>query len=177
MKNLIIITIAIVLVGLCFAAPKSSAESDGVATTSSDQNGSRVFLAPAAGEQINWQVLSNGGGKGTSTNFELNATLNQTSVGASSSDNFVLGHGFWQAFGGGAPGCCIARGDVVSPPDGNVLVNDLVFLVNYIFKGGQEPACLEAGDVAPPLDGLTLINDLVFLVNYIFKGGAAPPAC
>ncbi len=75
------------------------------------------------------------------------------------------------------PTCCELRGDVSEPNDGVVLVNDLVMLVNYVFKGGIAPSCLEEGDCAPPLDGLTLINDLVYLVNYVFKGGAVPPDC
>jgi len=74
-------------------------------------------------------------------------------------------------------GCCVVRGDVVVPYDNLVLVNDLTFLVNYIFKSGPAPQCLEAGDAAIPLDGLTLVNDLVWLVNYIFKGGPPPPPC
>jgi len=132
---------------------------------------SSSYSGVATGEQINWQVLSSGGGKGTSTNFMINGTLSQTSVGTGLSTNFVLGHGFWQAFGGGIPGCCLVRGDVATPIDGNVLVNDLVFMVNYLFKGGASPDCLDAGDVATPLDGNILVNDLVFLVNYLFKGG------
>jgi len=74
-------------------------------------------------------------------------------------------------------GCCAVRGDVALPKDYVVLVNDVVFLVNYVFKGGPAPSCLEEGDCAVPLDGLTLVNDLVCLVNFIFKGGDAPPPC
>ncbi|MFH2050104.1 MAG: hypothetical protein ABIJ12_11715 [bacterium] len=73
--------------------------------------------------------------------------------------------------------CCLVRGDVADPKDSMVLVNDLVWLVNYIFKGGTAPACLDAGDCAIPLDGQILVSDLVWLVNYLFKGGDAPPEC
>jgi len=72
--------------------------------------------------------------------------------------------------------CCVQRGDALHD-NGLVLVNDLVYLVNYVFKGGPPPPCLEEGDVILPLDGLILVNDLVFLVNYVFKGGPPPPPC
>ncbi len=74
-------------------------------------------------------------------------------------------------------GCCVVRGDVLIPNDGLVLVNDVILLVNYIFKSGPPPECAEAGDVVVPLDGLILVNDLVYLVNYIFKSGPPPPPC
>jgi hypothetical protein len=73
--------------------------------------------------------------------------------------------------------CCEVRGDVAIPGDGSVLVNDLVFLVNYIFKSGNAPTCLDEGDCASPPDGNTLVNDLVWLVNYVFKSGSAPAPC
>jgi hypothetical protein len=74
-------------------------------------------------------------------------------------------------------GCCLLRGDVANPKDGSVLVNDIVWLVNYLFKGGTAPSCLDEGDCAIPPDGNILVNDIVWLVNYLFKGGTAPPAC
>jgi len=73
--------------------------------------------------------------------------------------------------------CCFVRGDVAIPTDGIVLVNDLVFLVDYLFKGGEGPGCPVHGDCAEPLDGICLVNDLVWLVDYLFKGGPTPPAC
>jgi len=73
--------------------------------------------------------------------------------------------------------CCLERGDVAIPTDGIVLVNDLVFLVDYLFKGGEGPGCPVHGDCAEPLDGICLVNDLVWLVDYLFKGGPTPPAC
>ncbi len=73
--------------------------------------------------------------------------------------------------------CCFVRGDVASPTNGYALVDDLTFLVNYLFKNGPAPECAASGDISVPLDGLVLINDLVYLVNFIFKGGPAPPEC
>ncbi len=72
--------------------------------------------------------------------------------------------------------CCIKRGDALHDNQ-LVLVNDLVYLVNYVFKGGPPPPCLEEGDVVLPLDDLILVNDLVYLVNFVFKSGPPPPPC
>ncbi len=71
--------------------------------------------------------------------------------------------------------CCLQRGDALHDNQ-LILVNDLVFLVNYVFKGGPSPFCLEEGDALAD-NGLILVNDLVFLVNYVFKGGPPPPPC
>ncbi len=73
------------------------------------------------------------------------------------------------------PGCCQLRGDALHDNQ-LILVNDLVFLVNYVFKGGPPPECLEEGDALAD-NGLILVNDLVYLVNYVFKGGPPPPPC
>jgi len=77
----------------------------------------------------------------------------------------------------GDPGCCLLRGDVAEPKDVAVLVNDIVWLVDYLFKGGSAPSCLDEGDCAIPLDGNILVDDIVWLVDYLFKGGQAPPDC
>ncbi len=65
------------------------------------------------------------------------------------------------------------RGDVTGTP--GVFVDDLTFLVNYIFKGGVEPDCYEEGDANA--SGQILVDDLILLVNYIFKGGQLPADC
>jgi len=68
--------------------------------------------------------------------------------------------------------CCQGlRGDVTG--DGNFYVDDLVFLVDYIFKGGPPSDCVKASDVT--LDGNVLIDDLVYMVNYIFPPHEPPP--
>jgi len=77
----------------------------------------------------------------------------------------------------GVSSCCQLRGDVSEPKDGNVLINDIVFLVDYLFRGGIEPVCYDEGDCAIPLDSNVLVNDIVWLVDYLFKAGQAPPDC
>ncbi len=71
--------------------------------------------------------------------------------------------------------CCIIRGDALHDNQ-LILVNDLVSLVNYVFKSGSPPSCPEEGDALAD-NGLILVNDLVYLVNYVFKGGPVPPPC
>lgn len=95
-------------------------------------------------------------------------------IGASGYDDY---RGRVYIYNTSSPDCCVLRGDVVPPTDGNVLVNDIVYLVDFLFKGGTAPACLEEGDCAIPLDGNLLVNDIVWLVDYLFKGGTPPPPC
>ncbi len=57
--------------------------------------------------------------------------------------------------------------------DGIVDIDDVVFIIEYIFAGGPEPDPYEAGDVncSDDID----IDDAVYLIAYIFDGG--PPPC
>ncbi len=126
-----------------------------------------------SGENIEQQVMLTGSSISTTTNIFLKSTVGQYSIGICVSPSVTVNHGFWfeNLY------CCVMRGDVQDPKDGKILINDLVFLVNYVFKGGPLPSCPEEGDVQPPLDGKILITDLVYMVNDVFKGGPPPPAC
>jgi hypothetical protein len=55
---------------------------------------------------------------------------------------------------------------------GSVDIDDVVYLIAYIFTSGPEPSPLNAGDV----DGSCAIDidDVVYLIAYIFTGGPAP---
>ena len=134
---------------------------------------------PATGEEINWQVISSGGTDGSSTNFALKGTVAQTAVGYGSSASYGLNSGFWQKFG-----CCNGDGirgnvDGITGPAGEVDINDLTYLVAYMFGGGPPPPCIDEGNVdglvgpAGPID----INDLTYLVAYMFGGGPPPAPC
>ena len=60
--------------------------------------------------------------------------------------------------------------------DGNssVDIDDMVFLVNYIFIGGPAPDPPESGD--ENCSGSVDIDDITYLINYIFLLGPAPCA-
>jgi len=51
-------------------------------------------------------------------------------------------------------------------------IDDVVFLINYIFAGGTEPVPYESGDAN--CAGGVDIDDVVYLISYIFSGGNPP---
>jgi hypothetical protein len=57
---------------------------------------------------------------------------------------------------------------------GEIDIDDIVFLVDYVFNAGPAPNPIEAGDVNC-VDSID-IDDIVYLITYIFAGGPAPCA-
>jgi hypothetical protein len=55
---------------------------------------------------------------------------------------------------------------------GGVDIDDVVFLINYIFAGGPPPDPYESGDA--DCSGGIDIDDVVYLINYIFASGYDP---
>jgi len=55
---------------------------------------------------------------------------------------------------------------------GGVDIDDVVYLLNYIFAGGPAPDPSVSGDV--DASGGVDIDDVVYLMNYIFAGGIDP---
>ncbi len=125
------------------------------------------FADERAGEDIEWHVISTGGGNGASATYRLNGTAGQTAVGKGGSSSFGLSHGFWYATGAAPEYMC---GDASG--DDAVNIGDAVHLINYIFKGGPAPDPLCVGDADG--DDAVNIGDAVYLINYIFKGGPEP---
>jgi len=73
-------------------------------------------------------------------------------------------------------------GESAAPPlcgDANgsssVDIDDVVYLIDYIFGGGPEPVPLSAGE--SDCSGAIDIDDVVYMINYIFLGGSAPCEC
>jgi len=75
--------------------------------------------------------------------------------------------------------CCRGlTGNINYDRDDDVLIDDLTFLVNYLFKSGPEPYCIEETLTNPYTDNTTpLVSDLVHLVDYLLKGGELPDIC
>jgi Dockerin type I domain len=129
---------------------------------------------PKDGEEINWQVISNGGTDGSSTNYGLQGTVSQTATGDGSSASYGLNHGFWQDFGGSSGPCQGECGDANG--DLTVNVSDAVWVINYVFVGGDPPQpVLACGDANS--DGTVNVSDAVWVINYVFVGGDSPGDC
>jgi hypothetical protein len=125
--------------------------------------------SPAAGEGINWQVLSSGGTDGGSTSYNLSGTAGQTATGSGSSASYGLSHGFWQVFATSEVQCEPGDADY----SGDVDIDDVVYEITYIFAGGPPPApelCCGDADGSGDVD----IDDVVYLITYIFAGGSPP---
>jgi hypothetical protein len=63
---------------------------------------------------------------------------------------------------------------VCGDPDGSggVDIDDVVWLINYIFVGSEPPEPYESGD--PDCSAAIDIDDVVYLIAYIFSSGHAP---
>lgn len=61
--------------------------------------------------------------------------------------------------------------------DGNesVDIDDIVYLISYIFSDGPAPDPIEAGEA--DCSGEIDIDDVVYIINYVFAGGPAPCDC
>jgi Dockerin type I domain len=123
--------------------------------------------SPATGEQIKWQVIASGGGKGTSTNFALTGTVGQTAVGSGQSTNFKLSQGFWQNF---ATGCCLKEGDCNH--NNAVNVGDVSYLIRFLFQGGPAPNCAQEADVNDT--NSINVSDVTALVRFLFGNPSIP---
>jgi hypothetical protein len=55
---------------------------------------------------------------------------------------------------------------------GEVDIDDVVFLIVYIFAGGPAPDPVVTGDA--DCSGAADIDDVVYLISYIFSAGNAP---
>jgi hypothetical protein len=65
-------------------------------------------------------------------------------------------------------------GDVTD--DCFVDIDDIQFLIAYVFSGGPAPDPMESGDVNCSGDPSVDLDDIVYLITYVFQGGPAPCA-
>jgi hypothetical protein len=121
--------------------------------------------SPEAGEEINWKCLSSGGAKSSDGTFIINGTLGQLAVGTSTDGTSDTHHGYWQNFE--TKWDC---GDVNM--SGFTDIDDIIFLVAYIFLGGPPPVPLSIAN-ANCIDEID-IDDVMYIVSYVFLGGPLP---
>ncbi|MCP4582308.1 MAG: hypothetical protein GY839_11900 [candidate division Zixibacteria bacterium] len=134
---------------------------------------------------IQRHVIGSGGGPTGSDNYQINGTIGQPIVGATSSENYSIEAGYWVGSGPPPPGCYeYLPGDVnmangAWPP--SAIGGDVTFLVNY-FRGMPSsqpcllynplaiiaPICLWASADANG-DCNIIGSDVTKMVNY-FRG-------
>jgi len=161
------------LPSLLLGAPSKSGKSSNVTINTVESEEVKPLLSPSepsVGEQINWQVMAGGGSiNGTSPSYNVGGTLGQTSIGPGSSLTLSVNQGFWQSFLTSGVSCISGDAD----ESGNVDIDDVVYLIAYIFGGGPGPSpdiCCGDADGSGGVD----IDDVVYLIAFIFGGGPAP---
>jgi len=137
-----------------------------------------IDVSAESDERVTQQVVSSGGGRGTSTNYGLSGTVGQAAVGRGSSGAVSLSQGFWRLFVYG--GCCLLRGDF--DHDGRIDVTDIVAWSHWTFGASEiAPACEDPDGFYPECDmdgtGQVDIADIVFWAQWAFSGGADPVPC
>jgi len=138
------------------------ARDEGVAEINATQvalSGPLQVLQSRTGEQINWQVLSGGGGLSTTTALQLFSVIGQTAADESASGTLRLQHGFLQNFG--SQGCCVGvTGNIDCDPGSVVDIADLTVLIDYLFISLAPLCCREEGNIDGDTQGVVDIADL-----------------
>jgi hypothetical protein len=111
-------------------------------------------------------VLDELGGSAESSNFKV-----RLSSGGQPSPPGVATSSNYQVRGGYGHSAAVLHGDVNA--DGVIVVGDMVYLQNYLYRYGPEPIPFEAGDLN--CDGIIALGDMVYLQNYLYRQG--PPPC
>jgi hypothetical protein len=75
--------------------------------------------------------------------------------------------------------CCIGiRGNIDDGLGDLIAIDDLVYMVDFMFNEGPAPPCWDEAELEPPFEDMALaIQDLVYLVDYMFNEGPPPPGC
>jgi hypothetical protein len=135
-----------------------------------------------AGETVDWQVLSSGGGDCASTNYRVSGTLSQTAVGTSTSTNFGTHHGFWQDFGFGYVGCCGQysgglTGNNNCSTDGKLTLGDITSLIDHIYISKSPLCCHATGNTNGSTDCKFTLGDVTWLIDVIYISHQPPSPC
>ena len=102
-----------------------------------------------------------------SENYGAMLTIAQSAAGYSESSGYGAYLGFWPAVAAQSVNPC---GDANS--SGYVDIDDIIFIVNYVFTGGPSPDPYQTADTN--CSGFVDIDDIIFLVNYVFTAGPEP---
>ena len=137
---------------------------------------------PAAGEEINWEVISSGGTDGNSASYYLQGTVGQTAVGKGSSDSYYLSQGFWQVF---PEGCCGIYTEGISgnancSEDGKLTLSDISRMIDFLYISKADLCCYAAGNTNGSWDDgeckITL-SDISKLIDVLYISKQPPADC
>lgn len=121
---------------------------------------------PAAWEQINWRVLSGGGGTASSTNYIVSHTIGQTAAGPVASPNYRVNQGFWQNFATVVSCCSGTTGNVNESVSESPDLSDLSLLIAYLTVTPRPTLpCLPEANINTV--GSIDLSDLSLLIAYL----------
>ncbi len=125
------------------------------------------------GWHVQWMVAAGGGTTWDGSASGSGGTIGQAAVGTITGADATIHQGFWQTFS--VAQCCDRRADVNHDGIGPY-IDDLMYLVDFMFQNGDEPLCSGEADIDG--DGeVVIIDDLIYLVTFMFQGGAPPAPC
>ncbi|MCX6827471.1 MAG: hypothetical protein NTV06_09465 [candidate division Zixibacteria bacterium] len=96
-------------------------------------------------------------------------------AGTGNADNYRLYQGYRQNFSSDST-CCVVPGD--ANHSGMLGIQDLTYIIRFLYKGGPEPPC-EGGPGRYPEadsngDGVLNIKDATYIILFLYKSGPAP---
>jgi hypothetical protein len=126
----------------------------------------------AATYEINWESVNAGGGPSSSTNYSVNASAGQSTIGYATSANYEAGAGYWYGTGGGCS--CPFQSDF--DEDGFLTALDLSACIDILFAGSpdvSDPDC-PSPRADFDCDSFSTALDLGMLIDHLFAGGDGP---
>jgi hypothetical protein len=127
-----------------------------------------LFVSEETGANLDgiWRIAANGTVRLFGVDFDSPRGIAFLSTGVMlvSEDRNVLVVGGWRNK--------FKRGDANG--DGNVLIADAQFVLNFLFLGGAVPPCLDGADAND--DSSINLADPIRILFYLFLGGGPPPA-
>jgi hypothetical protein len=154
---------------LAAIGPQSVTEGENLSfgVSATDGNGTDPYLT-AENLPANAVLSDRGDGTGTFNFNPIQSQIGQHTVRFIASDGVLADSEDVVITVEGSYLCGDANGDW------EIDIDDVVFLIGYIFSGGPAPVPLIAGDA--DCSGDIDIDDVVYLIAYIFSGGPEPGA-
>lgn len=99
-KSLIIGSLVLIFVGVVFLLTNQLVLAQALQSPDAKNTEKPTMLADMNSDNfsLQWNVVGQGGGITTSTNFKVHSTIGQPAVGNTTSTSFKLHTGFWQKF-------------------------------------------------------------------------------